>query len=105
VVHDRLTLPATLFRGLTEKRFRERPSTIYHLYQAEFGISVVRAQERLRAVGAERAAARALGVPLGQPVLQVRRIALALNGQPVEWRVSTVVTAQHDYVNLLSRQS
>ncbi len=103
VVHDRLVIPAALFRGLTEKRWRERPSTIYHLYQSEFGITVTRAHERLRAVGADRAAARVLGVAVGQPVLQVRRVALGLGGKPVEWRVSTVVTAQHDYVNLLTR--
>ncbi len=103
VVHDRLVMPAAQFKGLTEKRWRERPSTIYHLYQHEFGITVAQAHERLRAVGADRAAARVLGVPLGQPVLQVRRVALDLSGKPVEWRVSTVVTAQHDYVNLLSR--
>ena len=103
VVHDRLVIPAALFRGLTEKRWRERPSTIYHLYQTEFGISVVRAHERLRAVGADRTAARVLGVAPGAPVLQVRRVAIALGGQAVEWRVSTVLTTQHDYVNLLSR--
>jgi len=103
VVHDRLVLPAALFRGLTEKRWRERPSTIYHLYQTEFGITVVRAHERLRAVGADRNTARVLGVAVGQPMLQVRRVALGLGGQPVEWRISTVATAQHDYVNLLSR--
>lgn len=103
VVHDRLVMPAALFRGLTEKRLRERPSTIYHLYQTGFGITVVRAQERLRAVGADRAAARVLGVTPGAPVLQVRRVAIALGGQAVEWRVSTVLSTQHDYVNLLSR--
>ena len=103
VVYDRLVLPAGLFRGLTEKRLRERPSTIYHLYQTEFGLTVARASERLRAVGADRVAARVLGVAPGQPVLQVRRVALGLGGQPVEWRVSTVVSTQHDYVNLLMR--
>lgn len=103
VVHDRLVIAAAQFKGLTEKRWRDRPSTIYHLYQHEFGITVAQAHERLRATGADRAAARVLGVPLGQPVLQVRRVALDLSGQPVEWRVSTVATAQHDYVNLLSR--
>ena len=105
VVHDRLVLPAALFRGLTEKRWRERPSTIYHLYQTGFGITVARAHERLRAVGADRNTARVLGVAVGQPMLQVRRVALGLGGQPVEWRISTVATAQHDYVNLLSRPS
>lgn len=103
VVHDRLVLPSALFRGLTEKRWRERSSTIYHLYQTEFGITVVRAHERLRAVGADRSTARVLGVAMGQPMLQVRRVALGLGGRPVEWRISTVATAQHDYVNLLSR--
>ena len=103
VVHDRLLISATLFRGLTEKRWRERLGTIYQLYQSEFGITVVRAHERLRAVGADRSAARVLGVAPGQPVLQVRRVAIGLGGQPVEWRISTVLTSQHDYVNLLSR--
>jgi GntR family transcriptional regulator len=103
VVYDRLLVLAAQFKGLTEKRWRDRPSTIYHLYQHEFGITVAQAHERLRATGADRAAARVLGVPLGQPVLQVRRVALDLSSKPVEWRISTVVTAQHDYVNLLSR--
>ena len=103
VVHDLLTLPAGLFKGLTEKRFRERPGTIYQLYQAEFGITVLRAVERARAVAAERAAARVLGVAPGAPVLRVRRTALTFGDKPVELRVSTIHTAQHDYVQTLSR--
>ena len=104
VVHDRLTLPAALFRGLTEKRLRERPSTIYQLYQTGFGITVVRAHERVRAAAADRTTARVLGIAPGTPVLQVRRTALALNDRPVEYRLSTLFTAQHDYVSTLSPQ-
>jgi GntR family transcriptional regulator len=96
-------LPAALFKGLTEKRLRERPSTLYHLYQTEFGITVVRAQERLRAVAADRATARVLGVAPGMPMLQVRRTALTFNDKPVEYRVSTIHSAQHEYVNLVSK--
>lgn len=103
VVHDRLVVVAAQFKGLSEKRLRERPSTIYHLYQHEFGITVAQAHERLRATGADRSAARVLGIAVGQPVLQVRRVALDLSSKPVEWRVSTVVTTHHEYVNLLSR--
>lgn len=102
-MHDRLSLPAALFEGLTEKRLRGRPSTIYHLYRVEFGITVVRAQERVRAVAAERNTARALGLAPGLPVLQVRRTALTFNDGPVEHRVSTVHIAQHEYVNLVTR--
>ena len=103
VVFDRLQIPASWFKGLTEKRWRERPSTIYHLYQMDFGITVVRAQERLRAAAASEAAARVLGVAPGSPVLEVRRTAIALDGRPVEYRVSTVLTREHEYVNMLSR--
>jgi GntR family transcriptional regulator len=103
VVFDRLWLPAVLFRGLTEKRWRERPSTIYHLYQSEFAVSVVHTQERARAVAADRHTARHLGLAPGLPVLQVRRTAIALGGKPVEYRLSTVWTQAHDYVNTLSQ--
>ena len=103
IEHDLLTLPATLFKGLTEKRFRERPSTIYQLYQADFGITVLRALERARAVPLERAKARVLGLAPGTPVLRVQRTALTFGDKPVEWRESTIHTAQHDYVQTLSR--
>jgi len=103
VIYDRLTLPATLFKGLTEKRFRERPSTIYQLYQSDFGITVVRALERARARAADRNAARVLGLAVGMPVMQVHRTALTFGDRPVEHRVSIINTAHHDYVNLLSR--
>jgi len=100
VVHDRITLPVVLFRGLTEKRFRERPSTIYQLYQSEFGINVVRVLERASAVAADRLAARMLGVALGAPLMQVRRTALGFADKPVEYRISSINTTQHDYVSL-----
>ncbi len=103
VIHDRLFLPAALFRGLSERRLRDRPGTIYQFYQAEFGITVLRALERARAVAADRAAARVLGVGVATPLVEVRRTALSFNDRPVEYRVSLVDTSRHDYVNVLSR--
>jgi GntR family transcriptional regulator len=103
VIHDCITVPALLFKGLTEKRLRERSSTIYHLYQTEFGITVTRALERARARGAERGAARILGMTPGTPVMEVRRTALTFGDKPVEHRLSTINTAHHEYVHLLSR--
>ena len=103
VIYDCLTVSAALFKGLTEKRLRERSGTIYQLYQTEFGISVVRALERARAVAVDRQVARVLGLPLGQAVMQVRRTALSFGDRPVEYRCSTINTAQHDYVNRLSK--
>ena len=103
VIHDRIVLPASLFRGLTEKRLRERPGTLYQFYQAGFGITVLRALERARAVGADKATSRVLGVAPGAPLIEVRRTALSFNDQPVEYRASLVDTARHDYVNVVDR--
>ncbi|MDP9045585.1 MAG: GntR family transcriptional regulator [Pseudomonadota bacterium] len=103
VIYDKLFLPSTLFKGLTEKRWRERSGTLYQFYQSEFGITVVRAGERARAVSADQQAARVLDLSVGQPVMQVRRTALGFGDRPVEHRISIINTAGHDYVNLLSR--
>jgi len=103
VIHDRITLPAALFRGLAERRIRERPGTLYQLYQTGFGITVLRALERARAVAADRVSARVLGIAAGAPVIEVRRTALSFSDRPVEHRISIVDTARHDYVNVLSR--
>ena len=98
VVYDRTTLPAAVFKGLTEKRFQGRPGSLYQLYQSEFGITVLRATERASAVAADRDAARVLGLRPGQPVLQLRRTAYTFADRPVEYRVSIIDTSKHDYV-------
>ncbi|MDP3310465.1 MAG: GntR family transcriptional regulator, partial [Polaromonas sp.] len=103
VIHDRLVLSAAMFRNLTEKRFSERPGTIYALFQTDFGITVLRAQERARAVAAGRAVARVLGLPAGAPVMEVHRLALTFGDRPVEYRISTINTQAHDYVSMLSK--
>lgn len=103
VVLDRLTLPAALFKGLTEKRWAERTGTIYQLYQSVFGITVLQAHERANAVAADRQAAKWLGAALGSPLLQVRRTAATFGDRPVEYRISLIDTTRHDYVHRLGR--
>ena len=105
VVHDRLILPSALFKGLTEKRVRERPGTIYQLYQSDFGITVVHAVERSRAGPADRLTSKVLRIAPGTPVMHVHRTALTFGDRPVEYRHSTIDTTRHDYVNLHSRSA
>lgn len=103
VALDRIIIAQESFPGLTERRFRARPSTIYHLYQTGFGITVIRTSERLRATTADRESAPLLGVRPGAPLLEIRRIALDLNGDPVEFRRSLVNTERHDYLSDFGR--
>ena len=104
VVHDQLTLPLAKFRNLSEQQFVNRSSTVYALYQSDFGITVLRAQERARAVAAGRSVARVLGMPVGCPVIEVHRLALTFADKPVEYRISTIDTRAHDYVSVLSKK-
>lgn len=98
VIVDEIALPEALFPGLTESMLRNRPNTLYSLYQVQFGLNVIRIEERLRAVAAGAAQARLLGVAPGAPLLQVRRVAYSYHDQPVEWRVSFVNTQRHEYL-------
>ena len=104
VVHDRLTLPAVAVQGPDRKaaaRAAEHdlpalPDRVRH-HRACAPV------ERARAVAADRSAGARAGLAPGTPMLQVRRTALTFGDKPVEYRVSTLHTAQHEYVNLVSR--
>ena len=100
---DDITLPAELFPGLSEKIFRARDNTIYHLYQQRYGINVLRTDERLRATLAAGEVAALLQVPAGAPLLEIRRVALTFRDRPVELRVSRVDSARFDYHNTLGK--
>jgi GntR family transcriptional regulator len=104
VIVDDITLPAELFRGLTEKILAARGNTIYHLYQSRYGINVLRTDERLRAIPCPRDVATVLGVAPGAPLLEIRRVALTFRDRPVELRLSRVNTARHDYHNTLGKE-
>jgi GntR family transcriptional regulator len=104
IMHDRIVISAALFKGLTEKRFQERPSTIYNLYQTDHGISVIRTQERARAVAVSSEVGRVLSLRVGTPVMEVHRVAITFGERPVELRISTINTLEHDYVSLLSKR-
>jgi GntR family transcriptional regulator len=97
VIVDDITVSAARFSGMTERAIRDRPSTVYNLYQDAFGISVVRTVERLRAATVDDDIAPLLHVAPGAPLLQVRRVALTYSDVPVELRISHVNTARHEY--------
>lgn len=103
VIYDHISVPQSLFPNLTASQFRNRPSTIYHLYQSAFGITVVRSAERLRACRADAEAAKVLGVAKGAPLLEIRRVAMTFHDAPVEARVSLVNTEHHEYFSDLAK--
>lgn len=98
VLIDTLTLPETLFQGLTEEQLRERPSTLYRFYQDSFGVNVITIEEHARAALADARHAKRLGISRGAPLLELHRVAYSYNQLPVEWRISRVNTERYEYV-------
>jgi GntR family transcriptional regulator len=94
---DDLYLDQARFPTLTPAQFKERPNTIYNLYQEAFGITVVKTEERLRAEAVDPELAKLLKIKSGAPVLTIRRSAIDMRGVAVELRVSTVNTTKHEY--------
>jgi GntR family transcriptional regulator len=102
VVLDDIWLPARLFKGLTAERLQAYRGPMYGLFEAEFGVQMIRAEERIRAVAAEATDAALLGCAPGAPLLLVERRSLTYADRPVEWRRGLYRTEGHYYRNELS---
>jgi GntR family transcriptional regulator len=100
-VLDEITLPAALFRGLTRAKLEAYQGSMYGFFETAFGVRMIAAHERLKAVAADAAAAVLLGVPAGTPLLEVDRVAFTYGGRPVEFRRGLCSTVRHHYFNAL----
>ena len=103
IIFDTIVIPQALFPKLTGKIVKERPNTIYHLYQTAYGITVVRSAERLRARLADVESAGVLGVKARSPLLEIRRVAMTFNDAPVEFRRSLINTEHYEYFSDLAK--
>jgi GntR family transcriptional regulator len=102
VVLDDIWLPGVLFKGLTAERLSEYRGPMYGLFESEFGVRMIRAEEKIRAVAADAATAEPLALETGAPLLSVERLALTYGDKPVELRRGLYNTASHYYRNELS---
>jgi len=101
-VLDEIWLPAVLFRDLTLERCAAYPGSMYGFFETEFGVRMLRADERLHAVGADAATAGLLRVAKGTPLLAVERVAYTYGDRPVEVRRGLCTTRHEHYWNALT---
>ena len=102
VVIDEIYLPGEVFQGLTAETLQGWNGSLYSLFESRFGVRMIRAQERIRAVAADRGASEALKLPEGTPLLSVERVTYTYGDKPVEWRRGLYSTAEHFYLNELN---
>lgn len=99
---EELWLPGGPFKGLTQDTLAQDQGPMYALFEAQFGVRMVRAEEKVKAVGAPDDVAELLAVTAGEPVLMVERLAYTYNDLPMELRRAHYRTDSHHYRNDLS---
>lgn len=102
VVLDEIYLPGGPFKGLSLERMLAWKGPMYRLFEAEFSVTMIRAEEKLRAVAAATDQAEMLQVPVGAPLLSVERLSYTYGDRPVELRRGLYRTERHHYRNELS---
>ena len=95
-------LPAAPFKGLTAERLANYDGAMYALFETEFSVRMVRAEEKIRAEPAIDGRELLLKMPHGSPLLSVERIAYTYKDTPMELRRGYYRTDTHHYRNTLN---
>lgn len=101
LIFDHIIVPANAFKGLNGAKVEENNGSMYSMYESQFGIRMVRAEERLKAVAATGEVAAALGLKANEPLLSIERVSFTYGDKPMEWRLGLCVTDNHHYMNEL----
>ncbi|MBK7060949.1 MAG: GntR family transcriptional regulator [Rubrivivax sp.] len=102
VVLDEIWLAGPLFKGLTADKLAGWRGPMYGLFETEFGVRMIRAEEKIRAVTASADEAALLAVAPGSALLLVERLSFTYGDQPVEWRRGLYHTGRFHYRNALN---
>jgi GntR family transcriptional regulator len=101
LIFDQIIVPASPFKGLNGAKVEESNGSMYSMYESQFGVRMIRAEERLRAVAASGEVAEALGLKNHEPLLSIERVSFTYGDKPMEWRLGLCVTDNHHYMNEL----
>ncbi|HZP89281.1 MAG TPA: GntR family transcriptional regulator [Burkholderiales bacterium] len=100
--YEEIRLPAPRFKGLTASVVEAHECMLYSMYETRFGVRVLQAEERIKAVAAPAKVASALNRPAGSPMLLIERIAFTYGREPSELRRCYCETVQHHYRNAIT---
>lgn len=95
-------LPGTPFKGLSLERLQDWRGPMYAMFESEFGVRMVRAQEQVRAVLPDATQCQLLDLATPCPLLSVERLAYTYNDAPIEVRRGLYRTDRHHYFNTLN---
>lgn len=99
---EEIWLPGQAFKGLTAEQMGSYQGPTYAMFELEYGVRMVRADEKIRAVLPDAEQAELLAVSNSTPLLSVERVAYTYNDVPMELRRGLYRTDTHHYRNALN---
>jgi GntR family transcriptional regulator len=102
VILEDIWLPGTPFKGLSLEGLAAEQGPMYAFFEREFGVRMVRATEKIKAIAATEETGLLLNLQPGHPLLSVERVAYTYNDVPMELRRGLYQTEAHHYQNELS---
>ncbi len=102
LIFDQIHLANSDFPGLNMAALEASHGSIYSFLETAYGARMIRADEKIKAVAADRVSAKYLKVPIGTPLLSVDRVAYTYGDKPVEWRRGLCLTDGYSYINELA---
>lgn len=101
LIYDHIIVPATSFKGLNGASVEESKGSMYSMYETQFGVRMIRAEECIKAVAADSEVSSALGLKEGYPLLSIERVSFTYGDKPMEWRLGLCLTDDHHYLSVL----
>ena len=97
LILDFIKIPAISFRGLSAEKVIEKKGSMYRMYETDFGIQMLHADEKIKAVAANKESSLMLDVSENSPLLSVERLSYTYDERPIEWRLGFCLTLEHYY--------
>ena len=102
MILDVVTLASARFPNFGTTYKQAMKTNLYALLERDYGVLVVRADEKLRARLATEHEAKVLELAPNTPVLDVERLSYTIDGSPIEYRHMICATDKQHYATIIN---
>lgn len=100
MMREVVSLAASRFPNFAAVYKQAQKSNLYALLEKDYGVLVVKADEKLRARAATDHEAKLLELAPHTPVLDIERLSYAIDGSPIEFRHMVCDTSRQHYATI-----
>jgi len=97
LILDEIYISSSVFKGLNEEMINQKKGSLYRLYESRYGVQMLNANEKIKAVAAGDEVSKILGIPRKTPLLSIERLSYTYGEKPVEWRLGLCLTENYHY--------